>query len=77
MIAGAGLAGQPVAWAMEMAWRIRKRGTRKVGIRLSGSTVIGSMEAALGLMMGAVMPRVTAETRSRMPRNCQVIKAAR
>ena len=36
----------PRACAIEITWNIRSRGTKNVGTRLSGSTVIGSMERA-------------------------------
>jgi hypothetical protein len=34
---------QDLAWAMQIMWRMRYRGTKKVGIRLRGRVVIGAV----------------------------------
>ena len=45
-----------------------KNGTRNVGTRLKGSRVIACIEAPCGLIKRAVVPRLTATTKSAMPR---------
>src|SRR5882762_4516357 len=52
-------------------------GTANVGIKLSGSTVISPVPTSLGLIHRAVVPTVTAVTRSTIPRICQRIKLLR
>ena len=62
---------------MQITCKIRNNGTRKVGTRLKGRTVIATIDVLLGLINRAVVPKVTAATRSVMPRNCQRIKLLR
>ena len=52
-------------------------GTANVGIKLSGSTVISGVATSWGLSNLAVVPSVTAITRSKIPRVCQKIKLLR
>src|SRR5216683_1348134 len=48
-----------------------------VGMRLNGSTVMAVIEGPCGLSKLAVVPRLTAMTRSAIPRNCQRMKLLR
>ena len=69
-----GVGCQVAAWAMQMEWRMKKRGTRNVGMMLRGRRVMGAMEESCGVRKGEVTPMVTAVARSAMPRICQKIK---
>lgn len=68
---------QARACAMQIMWKIRKIGTRKVGIRLRGRIVMGAMEMPCGFRSGAVAPMLTAVTKSVMPSTCHAMKLAR
>lgn len=62
---------------MQMMCSIINSGTKNVGIRLSGSTVIAAIEGPCGSSIPAVVPRLTAVTRSNIPSACQKIKLPR
>src|SRR5580692_6849745 len=62
---------------MQITCNITKSGTKKVGIKLNGSTVIAAMDAPRGSSKRAVVPRLPAVTRSSIPRACQKIKPPR
>jgi hypothetical protein len=66
-----------LAWAIQITCSIMKSGTKNVGMRLNGSTVIGNIEGPCGSNKRAVVPRLTAVTRSSIPSICQAIKLPR
>ena len=66
-----------LACAIVITWRIKYSGTKNVGIRLSGSTVIGSIVGPLVSISRAVVPNPTAVTRSSIPNTCHPMKLVR
>src|SRR5271165_3897848 len=62
---------------MHIRCSIMNNGTRKVGIRLRGNTVMAAIEGPCGSSKPAVVPRLTAVIRSSIPSACQKMKLLR
>ena len=62
---------------MQIMCKIKNNGTKNVGIKLNGNTVIAAIGTLPGRMNPTIVPTPTAVTKSKIPSACHKIKLPR